>query len=83
MSDVVFMFRIDIGLSPQRGYAAAVFDVRANRMKGIKGNTPEQLVSRIRNVILEELHRQKHFPLESEAAGQRTIIMPEDGDFKI
>jgi hypothetical protein len=80
MSDVALLFRIDIGFDSQRGYAALVSDIQQERVKGIKGNSPEQLLSRIRHVLLEEFHKSRSFPLESEAASRNggKIIMPDD-----
>lgn len=69
----ILIFRIDIGFDPNRGYAAVVYDVNGDRQKGIRGNSPEQVVSRLRNVLLEEMHQQKRFPLESEPS---RIITP-------
>jgi len=80
MAKVNFIFRVDIGHDPDRGYAATIIDVPNNRTKGIRGNSVEQLVSRIRNVILEEARKKRNFPLEHEAGAQRSIIMPEDHD---
>jgi hypothetical protein len=80
MSEVRLLFRVDVGHDPDRGYAASVIDVPNNRMKGIRGNSIEQLVSRLRNVILEEARKKKDFPLEHEAGVQRSIIVPEDKD---
>lgn len=77
---VHLLFRLDIGFSEDRGYAAVVMDVPNKRSKGIKGNSPEQLMSRIRNVLLDEMRKKRDFPLESEPGGQRSIIMPEDND---
>lgn len=73
MADVQVMYRIDVGFSEDRGYAAVLTDVRGERQKGIKGNSIEQLISRLRNVILETEYRRKHFPLESEPS---RIITP-------
>lgn len=72
-SKVHLMYRIDIGFSENRGYAAAVFDVRGGRSKGIKGNSAEQLMSRLRRELIEDIEKQKHFPLESEPS---RIITP-------
>lgn len=72
--------RIDIGFDENKGYAATYLDVPNNRMKGIKANSPEQLISRIRNVFLEEMRKKRNFPLESEAASRSPIITPESGD---
>jgi hypothetical protein len=70
---VKLLFRIDIGFDPERGYACTVTDVVGEKQKGIRGNSIEQLVSRIRNVLLEEMHKRKSFPLESERS---RIITP-------
>lgn len=80
MSKVHLLFRVDIGFDQDRGYAATVQDTQLNRMKGIRGSSPEQLISRIRNVFLEEMRKKRDFPLESEASSQRRIITPGDGD---
>jgi hypothetical protein len=80
-TQVKLLFRIDIGFDAQRGYAAAVLDIQHERQKGIRGNSPEQLISRMRNVLLEEFHKQRNFPLESEPGGNHSpIIMPDSGD---
>lgn len=68
--------RIDIGLDERRGYAATYYDLPNKRMKGIKGSSPEQLISRIRNVFLEEMHKRRHYPLESEPGTLGNIIIP-------
>jgi len=60
------VFRIDIGFNPERGYAAAILDIDNKRVKGIKGNSWEQLASRLRHVIIEEGGKKRNFPLESE-----------------
>lgn len=74
MANVIPLFRIDTGFSEDRGYAATITDLQLKRMKGIKGNSPEQLISRIRNVFLEECRKKKDFPVESEHGGR--IITP-------
>lgn len=76
---VKLLFRIDIGFDPDRCYAASIVDAQLGRMKGVKGNSPEQLVSRIRNIVLEEMRKKRDFPLESER-GNSSIITPEDND---
>jgi hypothetical protein len=73
MGKVALMFRIDIGFDEDRGYAATLMDVPLKRVKGIKGNSIEQLVSRLRNQILEEARKKRNFPLESEPS---RIILP-------
>ena len=61
------MYRIDIALDPEKGYAALLFDATGEgRMKGLKGNSVKQLLSRISGVVIEEEGKRKHFPLESE-----------------
>jgi hypothetical protein len=67
------MFRIDIGFDPERGYAASVLDLQQQRMKGIRGNSMQQITSRLRNVLNEEAQKQKHFPLEHEKEPSRII----------
>jgi hypothetical protein len=66
MSNVNLLYRIDIGFDENRGYAAVVFDVIQERQKGIRGNSMEQLASRIRHVLIDEEGKRRHFPLESE-----------------
>jgi hypothetical protein len=63
---VKLLFRIDIGFDEQRGYAAAVLDILNERQKGIKGNSIQQLTSRLRHVLNEEMEKRRNFPLESE-----------------
>jgi hypothetical protein len=66
VSNVALLFRIDIGFDENRGYAAVLFDVQGERQKGIRGNSMEQLASRIRHVLIDETAKRRHFPLESE-----------------
>jgi hypothetical protein len=70
----ILIFRIDIGFDPERGYAAALYDVQNERQKGIRANSMEQLTSRLRNVLNEEGHKRRQFPLESEPS---RIITPQ------
>lgn len=74
------MFRIDIGFSEGRGYAATVLDVANNRIKGIKGHSIRQLLRRVHEVVAEEEQKKRRFPLESEPASTRSIITPESND---
>ena len=74
---VKLLFRVDIGFDEDRGYAAVLNDIPNQRMKGIKGNSPEQLISRIRNVFLEEMRHKRDFPLESERGAPSQIISTE------
>jgi hypothetical protein len=64
---------MDVGFDPDRGYAATVMDVQEGKMKGIRGNSIEQLTSRIRRVLIDEASKKRHFPLESETS---RIITP-------
>jgi hypothetical protein len=77
MSKVALLYRIDIGFDEGRGYAAAIIDVGLGRMKGIKGNSIQQLTARLRHVLNEEMEKKRNFPMESEAAGKSSIITPE------
>jgi hypothetical protein len=72
----ILLFRIDIGFDKERGYAAAVLDVLNERQKGIKGNSIEQVASRLRHVLIEEMGRRKHFPLEHDRSEPSRIITP-------
>ena len=76
MSKPILLFRIDIGFDPERGYAAAVLDVLNERQKGIKGNSIEQVASRLRHALIEEMGRRKHFPMEHDRAEPPRIITP-------
>lgn len=78
MSQVDLMYRIDIGFNKDRGYAALIQD-RIGRVKGLKGASVEQLMSRLRHIIIDEEGRRKNFPVESEPAGQSRIITPNGG----
>ena len=71
--NVILLFRIDIGFDPGKGYGAVLLDVPLRRMKGIRGNSIEQLVSRLRNQVIKEAHNKRNFPLESEP---KIIITP-------
>jgi hypothetical protein len=79
-TQVQLLYRIDIGFDPHRGYAATLLDLPNARQKGIRGNSPEQLMSRLRNVVLEEMHKRKNYPLESESQSSSPIITPGGGD---
>jgi hypothetical protein len=76
MAKTIFIFRIDIGLNKDKGYGATILDVQRQMVKGIKGNSTEQLLSRIRRVVLDEMHKKTNFPLESERSEPSRIIMP-------
>jgi hypothetical protein len=72
----ILLFRIDIGFDPERGYAASLMDIQHKRMKGIRGNSMQQLTSRLRNVLNEEAAKMKAFPLEHEREEPSRIITP-------
>lgn len=78
MAKPILLFRVDVGFDPERGYAAAVLDILNQRMKGIKGNSIQQITSRLRNVLNEEMAKRKDFPLEHEhtPAEPSRIITP-------
>lgn len=72
MPQVAFLYRIDIGLDKERGYAASVTDVQRSTeerhmVKGIRGNSIEQIMSRLRHALIEEEGKRRRFPLESES----------------
>lgn len=78
MAKPILLFRIDVGFDPDRGYAASVLDLANQRMKGIKGNSIQQITSRLRIVINEEMEKRRDFPLEHERSAQEPsrIITP-------
>lgn len=78
MAKPILLFRIDIGFDPERGYAASVLDLQEQKMKGIKGNSIQQITSRLRNALNEVMEKRKHFPLEHEKEPSR-IITPNNG----
>lgn len=88
MANVDFMYRADIGFSKELGYLCELTDVQASNranqklVKVVRGNSIEQLASRLRHVLIEETGKRRRFPLESEPAAPATpsIITPETGD---
>ena len=75
MAKPILLFRIDVGFDPERGYAASVLDLQEQKMKGIRGNSIQQVTSRLRNALNEVMEKRKNFPLEHEKEPSR-IIMP-------
>jgi hypothetical protein len=73
--DPRYLFRIDIGYQPGRGYAAVVFDVQLGRQKTIRGNSVRQLMRHVHSAVADEIDRKKNFPLENEPP----IIIRPDG----
>lgn len=63
---VHLLYRIDIGFSKERGYAAAITDVAGERQRGIKANSIRQLCRRLHEVICEDDQKKRRFPLEHE-----------------
>lgn len=83
MAQPILIFRIDVGFDPDRGYGAAVLDVINQRTKGIRASSIQQLTSRLRNVLNEEVEKRKQFPLEHERTPDEPsrIISPGDNGF--
>ena len=73
MPNVTRLYSVEIGFNPDFGYAAAVFDVRDKRTKGIKGNSIRQLCRNLHEAICEDDQSKRNFPLEREAP---VIITP-------
>jgi hypothetical protein len=78
VAEVQFLFRIDIGFDPDRCYAAQITDMQLGRSKGVKGNSVEQLMGRLRHIIIDEMGRRRHFPMEKEEPHR--IITPNGYD---
>jgi hypothetical protein len=78
MARPILLFRIDVGFDPERGYAASVLDLQNQRVRGIKGNSIQQITSRLRNVLNEEMETRRQFPMEHERspAEPSRIITP-------
>ena len=79
---VKLLYRIDVGFDPERGYGAVVLDAANStdkrlRQKGVRGNSVEQLASRLRHVLIDDMSKRRNFPLETQPA-QKLIITPED-----
>jgi len=74
----ILLFRIDVGFDPERGYAASVLDLQEQKMKGIRGNSIQQVTARLRIALNEVMEKRKHFPLEHEKEPSR-IITPNNG----
>ena len=80
MSKPIYMFNVQIGFDPDRGYAAVLSDVHLGRMKGVKGNSIRQLMRRVSEEVCNEEQRKRRFPLEAETSAP-LIITPGDKDF--
>lgn len=79
MAKPILLFRIDVGFDPERGYGASVLDILNQRMKGIKGNSIQQITSRLRNVLNEEMEKRKDFPMEHERSPEPSRIITPNG----
>lgn len=79
MAKPILLFRIDVGFDPDKGYGAAVLDVPNQKMKGIRGNSMQQITSRLRQVLNEEMAMRRQFPLEHEKEEPSRIITPGNG----
>jgi hypothetical protein len=75
----ILLFRIDVGFDPERGYAASVLDLQEQKMKGIRGNSIQQVTARLRIALNEVMEKRKHFPLEHERNEPSRIITPNGG----
>jgi hypothetical protein len=75
VANPIFMFRIDIGFDPERGYAAVLSDVRGERVKGVKGNSIRNLMRNVSSQICTAEQQMRRFPLEHE----RSKIITPDG----
>jgi hypothetical protein len=64
VAETLLMYRVDIGFDPERGYAAVIADVQLERMKSLRGASVEQLMSRLRHIIIDAEGERKHFPKE-------------------
>jgi hypothetical protein len=69
----ILMFRIDVGFDPDRGYGAALYDVHAEKMKGIKASNVRQLMRLVGQEICECEQQKRRFPLEHEREPSRII----------
>ena len=76
MGKPILMFRIDIGFDPERGYGAALFDVLAEKQKGIKASNIRQLMRLVGQAICEAEQKSRRFPLEHERSEPKRIITP-------
>jgi hypothetical protein len=76
MAQTIFMFRIDLGFNPDKGYGATVLDVQRQMVKGVKGSSIRQLLRNISAVVAEEEQKKRRFPMES--GGPKLIITPEE-----
>jgi hypothetical protein len=76
MAQTIFMFRIDLGFNPDKGYGATVLDVQENKIKGVKGHSIRGLMRNISAVIAEEDQKKRRFPTE---VGPKLIITPDGG----
>ena len=66
MADATLIYHVNVGFDPDRGYSALLYDAIDKKMKAIRGNSMEQLTSRIRRVLIDEEGKRRRFPLESE-----------------
>lgn len=76
MAKSILMFRIDVGFDPDRGYAAVLYDVHAEKQKGIKASNIRQLMRLVGQEICEQEQKSRRFPLEHEREEPSRIITP-------
>jgi hypothetical protein len=75
----IVLFRVDYGFDPERGYAAAIFDAQANRVKGIRANSIRQLSRLCHEAICEQENNRRRFPLEMEKQDSSPRIITPNG----
>ena len=73
MANAILMFRIDVGFDPDRGYAAALYDVQGEKQKGVKASNVRQLMRLVGQQICEAEQQKRRFPLEHEREPSRII----------
>jgi len=74
-----FLFRIDIGYEPQRGFIAVCQDIKANQTNAGKAHSIRELMRHVSQVICNQEQANRRFPLESGPA----IIIPNKAEQNI
>jgi hypothetical protein len=69
---MTFIFRIDIGYEPGRGYIAVCQDVQANQTNMGKELSLRKLMRHVHEVITSREQERRRFPMESGPA----IVIP-------
>ena len=76
MAKPIVLFRVDFGFDPERGYAAAISDAQAQKVKGIRANSIRELCRLCHQAICEAEQKRRRFPLEMEIKEPPRIITP-------